>query len=160
MYPYKISKKPHLNCSTRTQPINKLKLDPNRYIWKLSYEPKSTRSDPEFVKWLIYFMYPSSCIKNPQFNYSTKTQPIHKLKLDLNRYTLELSDKPKNTINRSEPVKQWIYLLYPPQEIKNPHLSFSTKNQPVNKFEIYSNRYNLELLDKPKNGLNCPKPVK
>ena len=52
-------KNPHLNCSTTKQPINKQKVDPNRYVPKLSDEPKNSRIDPEFVKQLIYLMHPS-----------------------------------------------------------------------------------------------------
>jgi len=54
---HKRSKNPHLNCSTRKQLINKLEIDSNRYILKLLDEPKSARSDPDFVKQLIYLMH-------------------------------------------------------------------------------------------------------
>jgi hypothetical protein len=47
-----------LNCSTRRQPINKLKLDPNRYNLYLSDEPKNIRRDPEFVEAINIFDVP------------------------------------------------------------------------------------------------------
>ena len=44
-------------------------------------------------------------IKNPQFNYSTAVIPTKKLRLDPNRYILELLNKPNTTENEPEPVK-------------------------------------------------------
>jgi hypothetical protein len=35
-------------------------------------------------------------------NFSTKTQPIKNLKIDPDRYNLELSDEPKNASNHPE----------------------------------------------------------
>jgi len=52
---HKRSKNSHLNCSTRMQPINKLKIKANKYILKLSDEPKKARSGPELVGKLIKF---------------------------------------------------------------------------------------------------------
>ena len=66
---------------------SKLKTDPNKYILKLSDEPKNTRIDPEFVKQLIYLIHPS-CTRhqNSQLNCSTRAKPINKLKIDPHRY--------------------------------------------------------------------------
>ena len=107
-------KNSQLNCSTRRQPINKLNLNPNRDNLYLSDEPKNVRRDPEFVKQSIYLMYLSSWqrIKNLQFNFSTRRQPIKKLTMDPNRYSLDLSDEPKNIRRGPELVKQLIYLMY------------------------------------------------
>ena len=95
------------HTSTRKQPISKLKINPNRYILKLSDVPKKARRDPEFVKQLIYLIHPSSSqgIKSSQLNCSTRTQPINKLKIDPHRYNLYLLYEPKNTINGPEHVK-------------------------------------------------------
>ena len=40
-------------------------------------------------------------------------QTANKLKIDPNMYILELLDEHQNTIHGPEPVKQWIYLIYP-----------------------------------------------
>jgi len=49
-------------------------------------------------------MHPSSCIRDEKFaiEFSTKTQPIDKLKIDPSRYNVELLDEPKNTLNHPE----------------------------------------------------------
>jgi len=52
---HKRSKNSHLNCSTRMQPINKLKIKANKYILKFSDEPKKARSGLELVGKLIIF---------------------------------------------------------------------------------------------------------
>ena len=44
-------------------------------------------------------------IKNPQFNCSTMAKLTKKLKLDHNRYILELLNEPNTTKNEPEPVK-------------------------------------------------------
>jgi hypothetical protein len=52
-------------------------------------------------------MYPpAQGIKNPQFNCSTTANPTKKLKLDPNRYILELLNDTNNARNEPEPVKQ------------------------------------------------------
>ena len=51
-------------------------------------------------------MYPpAQGIKNLEFNCSTTAEPTSKLKLDHNRYILELLGEPHNAINEPEPVK-------------------------------------------------------
>ena len=52
-------------------------------------------------------MYPpAQGIKNSQFNYSTPANPTKNLKLDPNRYILELLKDTNNARNEPEPVKQ------------------------------------------------------
>ena len=110
IYLHKRSKNLHLNFSTKTQPINKLRIDPNRYILRLLDESKNASSDP-------------------QLNCSTRTQPINKRELNPSRYVLELSDEPKNTVNGSEPVKKWIYLIHPSyRRDKKPTIEFLHKD--------------------------------
>ena len=45
-------------------------------------------------------------IKNPQFNWSTTAKPTKKLKIDPNKYILELLNDTNNARNEPEPVKQ------------------------------------------------------
>ena len=51
------------------------------------------------------YLPPAQAIKNLQFNCFTMTEPTNKLKLDPNRYMLELSEEPNNARNGPEPVK-------------------------------------------------------
>jgi hypothetical protein len=52
-------------------------------------------------------MYPpAQGIKNSQFNCSTTANPTKNLKIDPNRYILELLNNIDNARNKPEPVKQ------------------------------------------------------
>ena len=52
-------------------------------------------------------MYPpAQGIKNPQFNCSITAKPTKELKIDPNRYILELLNETNNARNGPEPVKQ------------------------------------------------------
>ena len=48
----------------------------------------------------------SQVIKNMQFDSSARTRCINKLKFALNRYNIELLNKPKDARNEPELVKQ------------------------------------------------------
>lgn len=95
------------------QPIKKLKIDLNRHILELLDGPKNARNGPEPVKQLIYLIYLHKRSKNLHLNFSTKTQPINKLKIDPNRYILRLLDESKNASSDPQFLKQLIYLMYP-----------------------------------------------
>ena len=93
------------------QPFKKLKIDLNRHILD---GPKNARNEPEPVKQLIYLIYLHKRSKNLHLNFSTKTQPINKLKIFPNRYILRLLDESKNASS-------------------DPQLNCSTRTQPINK---------------------------
>ena len=51
------------------------------------------------------YLPPAQGIKNLQFNCSTTAEPTKKLKINPNRYILELLEEPNNARNGPEPVK-------------------------------------------------------